>query len=159
MIVSSTRLRRTQLSRGRSTRPWNVIDGLRVSAVGQWQCRPVHGVVATARPSAGRLQSIPARPACAGGGHRATERVPTQSAACACGVGSSGRVDATGGVSGAGPAAAGAAADGNPLGWLADGRLVKRTLWEESPLPNGRRWFYTHTHTHTQSVYVSRFSV
>ena len=36
---------------------------------------------------------------------------------------------------------------------------VKRTLWEESPLPNGRRWFYTHTHTHTKSVYVSRFSV
>ena len=50
------------------------------------------------------------RPACDGGGHRATAGTPTQNAACACGVGSSGRVDATGCACGTGPAAAGAAA-------------------------------------------------
>ena len=39
-----------------------LIDGLRLRAVGQRQCRPERGVVTTARPSAERLQSIPARP-------------------------------------------------------------------------------------------------
>jgi hypothetical protein len=48
------------------------------------------------------------RPACDGGGHRATAGTPTQNAACACGVGSSGRLDATGCACGTGPAAAGA---------------------------------------------------
>ena len=62
MIVSSTRLRCARLLRGHSTRPWHVIDGLRLGAVGQRQCRPERGVVTTARPSAERLQSIPARP-------------------------------------------------------------------------------------------------
>ena len=108
LIVSSTRLRRARLHRGHSTRPWHVIDGLRVCSVGQRQCRPERGVVTTARPSAEHLQSIPARPAYAGGGHWATERAPTESAACACGVRSIGRVDTTGCASGAGPAAAGA---------------------------------------------------
>jgi len=115
LTVSSTRLRRARLRRGHSSRPWHVTDGL-VRAVGQRQCRPAVGVVATARPSAGRLQSIPARPACAGGGHRATARAPTQSAAYACGVGSSGRVDANECASGAGPAAAGAAAGRERMG-------------------------------------------
>jgi len=107
LIVSSTRLRCARLRRGHSTRPWHVIEGLRVCAVGQRQCRPERGVVTTARPSAERLQSIPARPACAGGGHCATARAPTESAACACGVRSISRVDTTGCASGAGPAAAG----------------------------------------------------
>ena len=53
---------------------------------------------------------------CAGGGHRATARAPTQSAAYACGVGSSGRVDANECASGAGPAAAGAAAGRERMG-------------------------------------------
>ena len=76
-------------------------------------------------------------------------RVPTQSAACACGVGSSGRVDATGGVSGAGPAAAGAAADGNPLGWLTYGRSaggrgfgsIDAHRLKGVTTPKGRGWF------------------
>ena len=107
VVVSSSRLRCARLLRGRSTRPWHVIDGLRLRAVGQRQCRPERGVVTTARPSAEHLQSIPARPACAGGGHWATERAPTESAACACGVRSIGRVDTTGCASSAGPTTAG----------------------------------------------------
>jgi hypothetical protein len=60
--MSSSRLCRAQLHRGHSTQPWHVIDGLRVRAVGQRQCRPERSVVTTARPSAERLQSIPTRP-------------------------------------------------------------------------------------------------
>ena len=50
MIVSSTRLRCARLLRG--------LDGLRLRAVGQRQCRPERGVVTTARPSAERLQRL-----------------------------------------------------------------------------------------------------
>ena len=50
------------------------------------------------------------RPARDGGGRRAATGTPTQDAACACGVGSSGHLDATGCACGTGPAAAGAAA-------------------------------------------------
>ena len=50
------------------------------------------------------------RPACDASGRRATAGTPTRNAACACGVGSSGRVDATGCGCGTGPAAVRAAA-------------------------------------------------
>jgi len=116
LIVSSTRLRLARLRRGHSTRPWHVIDGLRVRAVCQRQCRPERCVVTTVRPSAERLQSIPARPACAGGGHSVTARAITESAACACGVRSIGRVDTTGCASVAGPTTAGAAAGQERMG-------------------------------------------
>ena len=39
LTVSSTRLCHAQLRRGHSTRPWHVIDGLRVCAVGQRQLK------------------------------------------------------------------------------------------------------------------------
>jgi hypothetical protein len=57
------------------------------------------------------------RPACNAGGRRETEGTPTRNAACACGVGSSSRVDATGCACGTGPAAARAAAGLERMGW------------------------------------------
>ena len=67
------------------------------------------------------------RPTCDAGGRRATAGTPTRNAACACGVGSSGRVDATGCACGTGPAAAsgGAGENGLKVGGRGPVRLIQ----------------------------------
>ena len=76
--IVTDRLRCARLLRGHSTRPWHVIDGLRLRSVGQRQCRPERGVVTTARPSAESLTEYPRATPHALGVHHARLRGRSQ---------------------------------------------------------------------------------
>jgi hypothetical protein len=108
-------VRDVRLQLGGSLRRWRVFMGYLYtpSATGSVDRRSASSQRRVRQQDAYRVFQ---RPASAGGGHSATARAHTQSAACACGVGSITSVDATGCASGAGPAAAGAAAGRERMG-------------------------------------------